>query len=331
VEDAFDTRAFAFNRDDERAQRVAGLALMLMNASSPVPTQSVRDALYPDRSAEAFDRAFLRDRRTLGELGVQVEQVEGGLGLDGGWRIDPVSMVETSGLTDEEALVVDLMCQPLCSDPTFPFGSDLMLALAKVNNSFEDVLPDLPGISLAELPAAVGGLRRAFLGRVACDVEYRDAQGRESRRRVAVLGTFGLRGNLYFVTCPFGQEGLDRGRVRSLRADRVVSSHPVPGTPYEIPGDFCVDDYVRLPFQMGPATTSGRFLVPDELAAEVADDVAAAGRVFDERGRRVLEAQVADVRVAAIWAVSEGVVPLSPPELVDAFREVLEGVLGDVR
>ena len=80
MEDAFDTRAFAFNRDDERAQRVAGLALMLMNASSPVPTQSVRDALYPDRSAEAFDRAFLRDRRTLGELGVQEEQVEGGRG-----------------------------------------------------------------------------------------------------------------------------------------------------------------------------------------------------------------------------------------------------------
>lgn len=326
MSDAFDSKEYSFNRDDERAQRVAGLALMLMNASSPVSTQAIRDALYPDRADVAFDRAFLRDRNSLTELGVGIEQVEPGIGRDGGWQIDPMATVESSGLTDDEALVVDLMCQPLCSDPTFPFGQDLMLALAKVNNSFEDVLPSTSGVRLAELPVPAIGLRSSFLRRVACDVDYRDASGNVSARRVAVLGTFGLRAHLYFVTASMDGDGLDRGHVRLLRADRVIASRPVPRTSYEIPGDFCVDDYVRLPFQMGASAYRGRFRVPATLAKEVRDDVASAGELVGDGDDIVLETDVADEHAAAVWAVSEGIIPLEPKSLVHAFRSVLKGV-----
>lgn len=325
MEDVFDTQAYEFNRDDERAQRVAGLALMLMNASSPVSTQSIRASLYPDRSDDAFDRAFQRDRRALADMGLEIEQVSGGLTGASGWLLDPSATVETSGLTDEEALVVDLMCQPLCSDPTFPYGRDLMLALAKVNNSFEDVLPGQPGVSLANIPDPAAALRGAFLRRLACDVEYSSASGNISSRRVGVLGTFGLRGHLYFVTCPYGEGGLASDGMRYLRADRIISARAVPGASYEVPEDFCVDDCVRLPFQMGATLFRGRFRVPGHLEGEVRDEVFNAGEFSREEGWLCLEADVADVRAAAVWSVAAGVTPVSPAELVSEFRSILEG------
>lgn len=326
MDDAFEARAFDFNRDDERAQRVAGLALMLMNSSSPVPSPEIRAALYPDRTGDAFDRAFLRDRNALSELGLGIEQVEGGLTREGGWRLDPLATVETSGLTDDEALVVDLMCQPLCSDPTFPYGNELMLALAKVNNSFEDVLPDAQGIRLAKLPAPVSIMRAAFLRRIACDIDYSDAAGNVTTRRVATLGTFALREHLYFVTCPISEDGLDGSLIRNLRSDRVLTASLVKGLAYEIPEDFCVDDHIRLPFQMGTSLCQGAFLVPDALEGEVRTEVKAAGTITRKEGHLVLEADVADPRAAATWAIAAGVTPLSPTEVVEDFRSILEGV-----
>ena len=339
MDGGMDRRERPFTAVDRSAQRLARLAILFINAASPLSTSEVHRLAYEpfdndtatDEGARRkrrarYEKSFQRDRHDLDGFGLTIVDVgerEDGERL---WRLDPASIVAQAPLSADEALVVDVMCRPLCSDPGFAYADDLMHALLKLNSSFaEDDW--LPAVELAEQSGPVRALYAAHLGHVPARISYRNAQGEPSERIACALGLFQLRGQLYFVSFPLGKDGSpELASPRTLRGDRLVSVEPLPGPRYEVPAEFDVADYRKLPFQMGPALYEGRFRIP-ETASAPALKLGGGSRIEADGGVRTLVSSVSDEGIAAAWAVAEGLVPLAPASLVERYRNLLGEVV----
>ena len=119
------------------------------------------------------------------------------------------------------------------------------------------------------------------------------------------------------------------GGTRTYRVDRVVRAGVLPDVPARVPEDFSVADWKRLPFQMGAPVGTATFAVPPEREKDVRQAAGGCGRFFSRGGETVWEVEMSSAADVASWAAAEGVVPIGPPELVGAWRSVLEGVLED--
>ena len=76
------------NKDEQKARRVAELAVYLMNAKVPVPSSQIHSKFYEWLdSDDSFDRAFNRDRAGLAACGLVLD---GTLGAGGEkcWQVD---------------------------------------------------------------------------------------------------------------------------------------------------------------------------------------------------------------------------------------------------
>lgn len=316
-------------KDDERARRIGSLALEFMNAAGPLPSSEIARHFYPALSPDSFRRAFSRDREALLTCGIVVAERRRP-GLESSWEVDEeASFPQGAELAPLEAAALEISCQPLLDDPTFPFTRDLRIALAKLTRSFAEGLVVAPAASATET-RATATLRECLMAGHAARISYTDARGRESERLIAPYGFFSLGKALYLVAGRVDEKGTPQeDGTRTYRTDRVRAAVAIPTVAVEVPADFCVDDWRRLPFQMGSAQVPCTFLIP----ADRQDD---AGRIT--RGQGTLEATegglawtvgACDPTAAARWAVAQGIVPQAPGALVDACRALLEEVVGD--
>jgi proteasome accessory factor B len=103
------------------------------------------------------------------------------------------------------------------------------------------------------------------------------------------------------------------------------------GTTFEVPEDFDARDWQKLPFQLGPAVCEASFAVPARRIREFSQVSQGKGTIRLPDGEATAPAtwlvEVSSVEDAASWAIAEDVTPLSPPELVAAWREKLGGVI----
>ena len=311
-------------RDDERARRVCSLALDFMNATRAIPSSEIARRHYPDLSADSFRRAFSRDREVLASCGVLVSERReaGGEAL---WEADQGrSFARGAELTPAEAAALELVCRPLVDDPTFPLADDLRFALAKISRSFSETLSERPARRVTA-PRSLETLRSCLARRCAARVRYVNARGEASERTLAPYGFFALRESLYLVAARFDGAALE-GTERTYRIDRFLSAQAVEGTSFLVPEDFCIEDWRRLPFQMGPAMLTARFEVPSERETDVRRAAGAQGVFSPEGGVLVWTVDVSDLRAAASWAISMGIRPLGPGELVSAWERILAEV-----
>ena len=317
-------------KDDERARRIGSLALEFMNAAGPLPSSEIARHFYPALSPESFRRAFSRDREALLTCGIVVVERRRP-GEESSWEVDEeASFPQGAALAPLEAAALEISCQPLLDDPTFPFARDLRIALAKLTRSFAEGLVVAPARPDSET-RTTATLRECLMAHHAARIAYTDARGRESERLIAPYGFFSLGEALYLVAAQLDEKGAPlEGHTRTYRADRVRAASPVPAVPVEVPEDFCVDDWRRLPFQMGAARVPCTFLVPAERQDDVGRITRGQGALEPAEGGLVWEVGACDLTAAARWAVAQGIVPQAPPELVDATRTILEEVIGDV-
>lgn len=318
-------------RDDERARRICSLALEFMNAPSPIPSSDIARAHYPDLSPDSFRRAFARDREMLAACGVVVrdQRADSGEAL---WEADGErSFARGPEISPTDAAALEVSCRPLADDPSFPLAGELRFALGKLARAFSESL-SVGRAAGSGATRELGVLRRCLTERVAAEVRYVDARGIESERRIAPYAFFSLRGTLYLVAAQLGEGGLVReGSERTYRVERFSNAAPLPRCPYDIPPDFSVEDYRRLPFQMGPAVGTATFEVAPEREEALRRSTGGQGTFDKAHGAILWSVEMSDIRAAASWAVSMGIVPREPSELVGAWRSVLEGVLSDVR
>ena len=156
----------------------------------------------------------------------------------------------------------------------------------------------------------------------AFEMEYEDAKGQLSTRVIAPYGTFSFRERLYVVGPQVERDGtvvLDS--VRTYRFERILKAK-LTSIAFEVPRDFDISDHRKLPFQMGEPVCEGHFDVPEAARAEV---LKAGARLADGQGELV--AAVSSLEDAAAWAISVGVRPTAPEELVAAWRKQLEGAV----
>lgn len=316
-------------RDDERARRICSLALEFMNASAPITSSDIARSHYPELSPDSFRKAFSRDREMLAACGVILAGHRAATG-ETLWEADAArSFAGGPELAPADAAALELACKPLVDDPSFPLADNLRFALGKLARSFSESL-SAERAAGPSTPRQVAVLRRCLTDRTPVEAHYVNAQGSESRRLLAPYAFFGLRGALYLVAAKLDGDGrVEEGTERTYRVDRFTSVVPLPAFSYVVPQDFSVDDYRRLPFQMGPCSSTAVFEVPEGREDEVRRRAGAQGSFFQREGRTVWSVPFSDVFAAASWAIFAGITPIEPPQLVSAWRRALEGAIAD--
>ena len=310
--------------DDKSARRVLSVAIAFINATRPLPTTKIKRDLYSELSDDAFRKAFTRDRERLATAGLVLRKGPR-LNNEITWETDEESsFARESLITRQDALTLDLLLLPLASDPSFPYARDLRMALSKIDRSFD-------GSSTIAIPAAARQRDAVLTGAEDClarrqliRMTYERADGTVTEREVAPYGLFSLNSNNYLVAARLVDGKFQDPHTYNLA--RVHKMQPVKRGSYEVPDDFDVRDFIRLPFQIGPATTTAEFMIPSDVLREVRPRVAGHGTWTRHGEDARFVADCADVEAAAAWAVAEGAIPVSPGDLVDAWHRLLRGM-----
>lgn len=291
--------------DERAARRVLSLAIALTNARTPWLTSRIRADFYPDHKEAAFKKAFLRDRERLEAAGIKVVEQPNAQG-ESLWSVDAQASYATEdGLSPDDALALDFLLLPIASDPAFPYAQDLRVALTKIDRAFD-------GTSTASIPPEarkrntfLSHIEASLLDRHAVRIDYERADGSQVRRDLLPFGLFYLNGETY-MAAPQTAPG---SPVHTYNLSRVTSFKELATTRYEIPEDFDIQDFIRLPFQLGPTIYTAAF--------------------FDPSTKDTSCHEVADESAAAAWAISEGLVPRSPKSLVSVWKHRLKKASGD--
>lgn len=319
------------SKNDEQARRIASLALAFMS-SDTIRDEAIWHAYYPDLTkADSYRTAFRRDRAALAECGITVNRVDGPETL---WCVDSASFVESTELSEEDAMALDIACLPLVDDQDFPYGAELRIALSKIDGTFDSptsvALPAEERVPSRQLAT----LQECSISGTAARITYTRADGATIERQIAPYGFFGMRGHLYLVAPTIDNTGsVVQGSSRTYRIERVQRASIAVGVHFDIPEDFDVRDWQKLPFQLGPLSYEGVFAVPANEVREFLQDTRGKGTLRkpadNHKGREATtwRVEVSSIEDAASWAIAEGITPLSPPELVAAWRTKLEGVV----
>jgi proteasome accessory factor B len=249
-------------------ERLVNLALFLAAAREPVTAEQVRAEVfgYPHgQDAAAFFRMFERDKKDLARMGFSVTgDTEGNYVLDAGR-----SFTTAVELTPGEAAAARLAATTLLDDPSFPFTSDLRLALAKIAAEIGGGTPTPSAVRLAdEDPAeqgrSVGSLSAAAESRKLVTCDYTNSAHITAPHEIEPYGLFLHDGRWYLV----GRDThKDETRTYTVsRMDAVQVNSAKPETPdFERPASFDISRFVRLPFQFGtekPFEAELRFAKP---------------------------------------------------------------------
>ena len=312
--------------------RRAHLATLFLQAGRPLTTSELVEQVYNNPtnlelgkkrlSLESARKALRRDIDALKSAGLIVEAV--GKADDGQstWQVNrELSFTQGVALSEEDAVFLDIACLPLLDDPGFPERDELRLALAKIDRLFDALSTDALTASSVRDSDVLVTVREALNARTALDIVYRPRSGIAAARRVAPLAFFDLRSVLYVVCATVDDNGnLLPKSERTYRIDRIEKAKLVPRISFEIPRDFDVNAFRRLPFQIGDASVPCTFFVPDQLVGSVAASTFSKGVFSGTDGGVRWDIDAADIDAAAAWAIAAGVRPLQPEELVCAWR-----------
>ncbi|MGN0076190.1 MAG: helix-turn-helix transcriptional regulator [Parafannyhessea sp.] len=328
--DNWDEGSFSYeerNSDDLQALRLTSLMICLSNSKKPLSTGELRDLYYADMSEDAFAKKFQRDRKSLATCGIVVREVD--RTADGAlWDVDTDATFATDpGLSLEDATLIDVVCMPLANDPSFPYRDELTLALAKVNRSYTTVVASRDAGEPGSFDVRLADLVGALQNRHPITASYQARGAGEKNYTLALLGSFGMRGSTYFVACDYdrGTRQLS-GSPRTFRLDRFGKVKPLASHTYQIPADFSVNDYIRLPFQLGPVVCTADFIVSQPqtdqaLTPEARRAISSYGSL--SKDGRTWTVDVSNQDVAAAWAIDVGLVPQSPSTLADIYKSRL--------
>ena len=314
--------------DDLRAGRVLTLAVKFFGTSRPIASSTIWSDLYPDLDEGSFKRQFLRDRELLDSFGIAIREVEGSQ-PDTLWRVDERnSYVRGDGLCASDARMLYVLCHDMAFDQAFPYRDELRMALAKIARMYpggpivrDDQTTTPEHKLLAQLVSCMSNLHAA-------DITYTDAKGATSKRTIAIFGSFGLHDRTYFVASRIeGNGALVPDSMRTYRLDRFERVRELRNISYQIPLDFSVSDYERLPFQIGDSEGVARFLVEGAQSKQFARATAIHGTVREVDGAHVWDVPFSDAQLAASWAVGLRIVPLGPQNLVELWHATLHSVL----
>lgn len=238
----------------DAVERLVNLALYLADARAPVTREQIRKEVAgyaPDQDEEAFLRMFERDKETLKSSGLVLLSDD-----TGRYHLDPrATYAAQFRLDPREAATLRAAGAALVDDPSFPFGDDLRLALAKITSgpdpgdvcahaTLADEDPARQGALIATLTEAAASRKLVRFG-------YTNSVGASAPHEVEPFGVFLHNGRWYLV----GRD-TDKDEVRTYAVSRMehvdVNARSPKSPDFERTAGFDIASYIRLPFQYGP-------------------------------------------------------------------------------
>ncbi len=316
----------------DATERLVNLALYLATTRVPVSAEAIRAdvAGYPaGQDEDAFLRMFERDKKLLRACGLALDVTD----ADGvpAYRLDPAGTYAAEiSLTETERAALHAVAAALATDPGFPFGDDLAIAIAKLGGAgsetvvaggLTDERPDMQGALAATLAEAVASRKRVTFG-------YTNAAGDARTHEAEPLGVFFRDGRWYLVARDIERDDVRVYALRRMTDVRVDQRRP--GAPdFEPPDGFTVADYILLPFQYGPEAVDCVLRFSAEEAWRAPRLVAGQGRLDPaDDGSLLWHVEARDLGRLAAWMVEHGpgIAPVAP----DALRETLAAGLRKV-
>ena len=329
------------NYDETMAERLASLALLFMNTRHPVTSEYILQTLYYDhdnydgnhepnlKDIETAKKTFSRDRKRLATCGIHIHSVTLSDGTNA-YQVDEQSSFAESGvLSTRDAFVLDMVCQPLLNDPSFPYAADLRLALAKIDRSFQSSSALTAQRTFEKqaqqnhLTKAASIVRSSYMALHACHIVYSDAHGVASERDIAPFGIFGLRNSIYVVAASVENKQINAEKMRTFNLARILKARELSSISFQIPVDFDLQEFVRLPFQIGPVRYDGAFLVPDRFESDLRQIVGSSGVFSPSEKGLVLKTAISSEKDAARWSIAWNLIPLEPSSLVATWRKIV--------
>lgn len=280
----------------DAVERLVNLAFYLAQAREPVSAERIRidvDGYSGDQDTEAFLRMFERDKDALRDAGFAILADD-----NGSYLVDrQATFASDLSLAPEEAAAIRAAGSALLNDPSFPFTSDLRLALAKIASAIDagqvaavaclaDEEPERQGELVAALADAAERRKRVKFG-------YTNSRGRSAPHEVEPHGLFLHDGRWYLVGRDVALDEIRTYTVARASDIEVNASRPK-STDFDRPEDFDVARFSRLAFQYGPTA--------DEFEATVRFEPSAAWRAMslsDGHGRLAPESDG-----GALWHIS---------------------------
>ena len=284
--------------------------------------------LAPDDSDETFRKQFSRARERLGKVGIALRERicpdgEMRYSVDAGLSYGSMSDIS---LQPQEALRLFALMS-CCLRGHIPYADDLRAGMARVARlTHTDDAPE----SADDAPATpddeplLEAITQAHARRRPARIAYADADGRKTTRVVRVYGFFQRRGHAYFAAADETS-----GQVRVFRVSRLrsVSVMDDGQATYDVPADFDVHDFMRLPFQYGAGMHTLVMrkgdLFPEQRQASLTE-----GHGSWDGDEWSVEAH--DARAAAQWAtfaaLSNDVTPVGDEDVMTHVREGLAKV-----
>jgi predicted DNA-binding transcriptional regulator YafY len=317
----------------DAVERLVNLALYLAQARVPVSAERIRVdvAGYPSgQDTEAFLRMFERDKDVLRDAGFSIVADE-----SGSYLVDSAATFASSiEISAEETAAIRVAVFALFDDPSYPFSSDLRLALAKITSAVDgdrvtsvarlaDEAPPAQGHSVALLADAAQRRKHVTFG-------YTDSRGASGIREIEPYGLFLHDGRWYAVGLDSSREAVRTFTISRMSDIQVNAARPK-SADFERPVDFDVANYSRLPFQFGSPA--------DEFEALLRFEPTVAWRAVTLAGDRGSIERVADG--TALWRVAvrdkarltrfvvehgPGLSLVEPAEIADSLRSGLEEV-----
>ena len=299
---------------NDAAERLLNLAMFLARSQEPVTAEQCRESVAgysEDQELDAFLRMFERDKDELRRSGLVVETVA--IGETAAYRLDgAATFASPIELTPDELTILGLAGAALADDPSFPFGSDLRMALAKLALETTEGRIANPGTLADEEPPHQGRdaalLADAIASRKRVRFDYTKPAAAATARNVRPYGLFSSEGRWYLV----GRDD-DAGDMRVFALSRMgglTANDRRPGTPdFDRPKDFDVAAWAVLPFQMGPKDASFDAELRFEARSAWRAPRLAAGRgalATDSAGEVTWRVTARDADALLRWVVENG-------------------------
>jgi proteasome accessory factor B len=318
----------------DAVERLVNLALYLAQARVPVSAERIRVDVAgypPEQDTDAFLRMFERDKDVLRDAGFSIVADE-----SGSYVVDSAATFASSvEISPEEAAAIRVAVYALFDDPSYPFSSDLRLALAKIASAIDgdrvssvarlaDERPPAQGHSVALLADAAQRRKRVTFA-------YTDSRGTSGTREIHPYGLFLHDGRWYAVGFDLSREAARTFSISRMSDIQVNVTKPK-SADFDLPTDFDVANFARLPFQFGSPA--------DEFEAVVRFEPTAEWRASSLAGNRGSVESLPDGGV--LWRVSArdrvrlerfivehgpGLSLVQPSDAADSLRSGLEEVL----
>ena len=325
-------------KDTEKLIRQLSLISYLMAERRPVTALEIRRDVegYSEMNEDAFARRFYADRAELESLGIElaVEKPGDSLYEQENYSLPPENFhLPAIEFTDDELAALGTALSLL--DGEFAYAEPLRLALQQISWGRPSPLqaPDQRSVALG-ITAAAGGrdvsqrlskIDTAIYRRKTIEFDYytmeRDDTG---RRKVDPYGLLFQGGQFYLVG-----HSHERGAIRVFRLSRIrgkVSYATKAEHDFQRPEDFDPRDYSkRMQWQLGDEEGTAEIWIAGRVAWQVERHFGEFGelRPSEDGDGSVFVTHYASPRQLIAWVLGlgENARILSPPELVEGFRE----------